>query len=181
MLKFQLVSSGGRNNFLFSNRFVHHVILEPEYLDSKEPQVPTYEPLNLQIKSYDYTILENFSSFIHKTAENMDIEVEDVWAVPCQKLSVQTFKPSSTLVENQYNLSVYERNVQVVDLEATIAPVFFHIIQAALPEGVRMTVKLHESADEEVRYVPDQELKQLKTELESIGGPTQQSSAWKKK
>ena len=46
-------------------------------LQSKEPQIPLYDALNLQIKSYDFTVLESFSSYIHKTAENMEIEVED--------------------------------------------------------------------------------------------------------
>jgi hypothetical protein len=41
------------------------------------PQIPLYEPLNVQIKSYDYTVLETFSSYIHKTAEHLEIEVED--------------------------------------------------------------------------------------------------------
>ena len=57
-------------------------------------------------------------------------------------------------------------------MPTTKAPLFLHIIQAALPEGVRMTVKLHDDADEELRYVPDLELTQLKSELEAMGGPS---------
>lgn len=60
----------------------------------------------------------------------------------------------------------------MVDLEATKAPIFFHIIQAALPEGVKLTVKLHDDMEEEHRYLPDLELTQLKNELDSLGGPT---------
>jgi len=56
------------------------------------------------------------------------------------------------------------------DLPSTSAPIFFSIIQAALPEGVKMNIKLHEEEDELVRYVPDQELTQLKSELEALGG-----------
>ncbi|KAK4029206.1 39S ribosomal protein L48, mitochondrial [Daphnia magna] len=158
-------------NVMFS-RSLNTFIAEPEYLDTKGPQIPLYEPLNVQIKSYDFTVLEKFSGYIHKTAENMGIEVDDCWASPCQKYKVQTFKPFSTQTEHQYNLNVYERNVQVVDLEATKAPIFFHIIQAALPEGVKLTVKLHDDMEEEHRYLPDLELTQLKNELDSLGGPT---------
>lgn len=35
------------------------------------------------------------------------------WAAPCRKFKIQTFKPSSTNIDSQYNLNVYERNVQV--------------------------------------------------------------------
>jgi len=35
------------------------------------------------------------------------------WATPCKKYKIQTFKPFSTQVDNQYNLNLYERNVQV--------------------------------------------------------------------
>lgn len=46
------------------------------------------------------------------------------------------------------------------------------MIQAALPVGVQLNVKEHESADDEIRYVPDLELTQLKNELDALGGPT---------
>nr|CAG4637552.1 EOG090X0MUO [Ceriodaphnia reticulata]SVE73355.1 EOG090X0MUO [Ceriodaphnia reticulata] len=144
----------------------------PTWVFRMGPQVPLYEPLNVQIKSYDFTVLETFSSYIHKTAENMGIEVDDCWATPCKKFKIQTFKPNSTQVDNQYYLNQYERNVQIVDLPTTTAPIFFTIIQAALPEGVEMKVKPHEDVDEELRYVPDLELKQLKSELDALGGPT---------
>lgn len=49
-------------------------------LKTKGPQIPLYEPLNVQIKSYDFTVLEKFSGYIHKTAENMGIEVDDWYA-----------------------------------------------------------------------------------------------------
>nr|SVE75554.1 EOG090X0MUO [Daphnia dolichocephala] len=158
-------------NVIFS-RGLSKFPAEPDYLDSEGPQIPLHEPLNVQIKSYDFTVLEKFSGYIHKTAENMGIEVDDCWAAPCKKHKIQTFKPFSAQVESQYNLNIYERNVQVVDLEATKAPLFFHIIQAALPEGVKMTVKPHDDTDEEHRYVPDLELTQLKNELNALGGPT---------
>jgi len=36
-------------------------------------------------------------------------------------------------------------------------------------------IKPHEPEDEELRYVPDFELRQLKAELDSLGGPSEQS------
>nr|CAG4651534.1 EOG090X0MUO [Simocephalus serrulatus]SVE94665.1 EOG090X0MUO [Simocephalus serrulatus] len=157
---------------VLSSRGLRQIPFEPEYLDSKGPQIPLYEPLNVQIKSYDFTILEKFSGYIHKTAENMGLEVEDCWATPCKKYKIQNYKPFSTQTDSVYQLNLYERNVQIVDLPTTIAPIFFHIIQAALPEGVRLNIKHHDVADEELRYVPDLELKQLKDELDALGGPS---------
>lgn len=35
------------------------------------------------------------------------------WATPAQQLKVQRFKPKGTVVDAEYNLNIYERNVQV--------------------------------------------------------------------
>merc|ERR1711911_189858 len=146
------------------------------YLDSKEPEVPVYNLLNIKIQSYDFHVLENFSSYIHKTAENMDIEVTECWAVPCQKHEIHTYKPTSMAIDSRYSLNTYERNVQVSELLSTKAPIFFSIIQTALPEGVQLNINHHSPDDELVRYVPDLELNQLKVSLEEMGGPSKFSS-----
>merc|ERR1711911_143104 len=149
----------------------------PSYnLDSKEPEVPVYNLLNIKIQSYDFHVLENFSSYIHKTAENMDIEVTECWAVPCQKHEIHTYKPTSMAIDSRYSLNTYERNVQVSELLSTKAPIFFSIIQTALPEGVQLNINHHSPDDELVRYVPDLELNQLKVSLEEMGGPSKFSS-----
>lgn len=44
------------------------------------------------------------------------------------------------------------------------------MISAATPEGVTMNVIEHQPEYEEIRYVPDTELKLLQTELEELGG-----------
>merc|ERR1712071_304102 len=73
-------SPGNINPSSITSKKEFHRKYEPEYLDSKEPQVPAYDLLNIKIRSYDFTILENFSGYIHKTAENMGIEVTE-WSV----------------------------------------------------------------------------------------------------
>lgn len=52
-------------------------IYEPEYLDLLKPDIPEYEAINVQMKGYDFAILESFQKLIHTVAENMDIEVSD--------------------------------------------------------------------------------------------------------
>nr|CAG4645308.1 EOG090X0MUO [Leptodora kindtii] len=157
---------------LKSQRFLTNAPIEPDYLDRDGPGIPSYELINVQLKSYDFTVLESFSSYVHKTAQNMGITVEDCWATPCKKYEINTYKPASLLVENQYSLNMYERNIQVSELPTTKAPIFFQVLQTALPEGVNLNIKEHEYEDENVRYVPDLELKELKAQLDELGGPS---------
>lgn len=46
-------------------------------LQSLVPDYPIYDSLTIQLKSYDYPVLENFHSFVNKLAIIMDLEVED--------------------------------------------------------------------------------------------------------
>lgn len=62
--------------------------------------------------------------------------------------------------------------LQVVDLPSTIGSVFFEVLQTALPEGMSMTVHEHKEEHEEVRYVPDVQLLELKSQLEDLGRPS---------
>jgi large subunit ribosomal protein L48 len=60
----------------------------------------------------------------------------------------------------------------VVDLPSTVGSVLFEVLQTALPEGVSMTVHEHKEEYEEMRYIPDVQLLELKSQLEELGGPT---------
>ncbi|KAJ9585725.1 hypothetical protein L9F63_002515, partial [Diploptera punctata] len=147
-------------------------IYEPDYLEVGKSKIPLHNPLNLQIRGYDFPVLENFQRYVHKIAKNMDIEIEDGWAVPPQYLQVQRFKPQSTVIDSEYKMAVYERNIQVVELPSTVGEIFFEVLQTALPEGVTLTVHEHTEEQEENRYIPDNELIELKTKLEELGGPS---------
>lgn len=80
-----------------------------------EPQFPVYQTLDIQLKGYDYPILENYQTFVHKMAENMNIDVEDSWALPAQTLQISKYKPRSEVVECVYKLKVYERLIKIKD------------------------------------------------------------------
>lgn len=49
-----------------------------------------------------------------------------------------------------------------------MAPILFECIRANVPEGVELKIDEPDIADDEFRYVPDVELKQLKSELRSM-------------
>lgn len=85
-------------------------------------------------------------------------------------MAVQRLKPNSTVVDSEYRLTVYERNLQLQDVDVPLYPMFLRIAQAALPEGVHLTVQEHNDECEERRYVPDKDLLELKAELEKMQG-----------
>lgn len=60
--------------------------------------------------------------------------------------------------------------LQIYDLPAHFYPIYLRLIQAALPEGVTMNVMSHEEDLEEIRFVPDTQLKELQSELDELGG-----------
>lgn len=42
-----------------------------------KPKIPLYPTINIQVKGYDYPVLEQFQKLVHQLAENMDIDVEN--------------------------------------------------------------------------------------------------------
>lgn len=81
-------------------------------------KVPLYDALNIQMRGYDYVVLENYQRLLHSLIKNMDIDVEDSWAVPAQELQIITYKPNSEILDSKYFLKNYERTIQVTDLSA---------------------------------------------------------------
>lgn len=52
-------------------------IYEPDYLDLLKPDIPEYDEINVQMKGYDFAVLESFQKCVHTIAENMELEVTD--------------------------------------------------------------------------------------------------------
>lgn len=67
------------------------------------------------------------------------------------------------------------------NLSAHFYPVYLRLVQAALPEGITMDVMEHQPEHEEIRYVPDTELKQLLGELNDLGGARKKTFRKKKR
>lgn len=145
---------------------------EPEYLQYLKPPVPVHGyPINVQLKGYDYTVLEFSVKQILKIASLLGTRVSEVWATPLESASISTYKPQSTNIEENYKLNTYERNVQVKDLHGIMAPIFFEAIQSVLGPGVRLSIHQHTPEHEEVRYIPDLELEALQKQLDEIKNP----------
>lgn len=78
----------------------------------------------------------------------------------------------SAVIDSDFKLTIYERNLQISDVQTPLLPVFLRLAQAALPEGVELNVLEHSEDQEEVRFVPDKDLLELKAQLDEMGGPT---------
>lgn len=96
----------------------------------------------------------------------MDLDVSECYALPPKRTQLQRLKPSSTVIDSEYKLTTYERNLQINDLDAPMYPQFLRIAQAALPEGVTLRVEKHSDDHDELRFVPDKDLLELKSQLE---------------
>ena len=112
-----------RSKLLLSTSTSCRGTFEPDYLDSSGPVIPTYPPLNIQIKGYNFDVLESLQSYIHNLAENMGIDVETAWATPAKTFQMTTFIEGGTRPKDLYNVNLYERNVHVVGLRSVNAPV----------------------------------------------------------
>ena len=40
------------------------------------------------MKSYNFDVLESYQSFVHNTAENMGVDVQETWATPAKSYKV---------------------------------------------------------------------------------------------
>jgi large subunit ribosomal protein L48 len=144
---------------------------EPPYLKAMKAQYPTYDLINVKITGYDFPVLESYQRFLHRIATELGLDVSENWAHPPKKENVIRYKQNSAIPDSEYQLTTYERYIQVSDIETPIYPLFLRFIQGCLPEGVHLTVVHHTDVIESSRYVPDRDLLDLKAQLEAAGGP----------
>jgi len=138
---------------------------EPDYLDSAIPPIPTYPLVNIQLKGYNFDVLESFQSYVHGVAENMGIDVAEAWATPAKSHKVSTYFEGGTRVKNEVTLNTFERNVQVSNLRSVDAPILVDIIRTTLPEGVHLSIHQHEQEHYEERFIPDPFIDSIRAEL----------------
>jgi len=138
---------------------------EPDYLDSSIPPVPTYPLINIQLRGYNFDVLESFQSYVHRVAENMGVDVSEAWATPAKTNKVSTYIEGGTRVKNEIILNTFERNVQVSNLRSIDAPILLDIIRATLPEGVHLSMHQHAQEHYEERFIPDPFIDSIRAEL----------------
>ncbi|ELT95047.1 hypothetical protein CAPTEDRAFT_21949 [Capitella teleta] len=157
-------SSAFRSWMLSTSR--KYATWEPDYVNVK-PDIPEHGTLNIHLTGYDYPVLESFGKYVHGLTDRLGIESTSI-AMPSTSKHITTYKPMGTKVQNEYDLTTYKRVVQIEDLQSTLAPLLFEMIQSNLPGGVNMEVKEPTSEDEEFRYVPDRLLEELQSQIDEI-------------
>jgi large subunit ribosomal protein L48 len=140
---------------------------DPPYLE-REALFPNYELLNINLKGYDYSVLDVFYKFVEKLCDSLKIEVVEAYAMPARKFKIKTYQQFSSNLDREYELNTYHRIIRIKSLKSTLAPILFESIQMNLPEGVQLNITAPNKEEEEFRYVPDIELNELKEQLEDI-------------
>ncbi|XP_052766421.1 39S ribosomal protein L48, mitochondrial-like isoform X2 [Mya arenaria] len=139
---------------------------EPDDLVT-EPEIPEYPGVLIKMKGYDFRVLESYAKFVFRTASMLDPEVGR-WALPPQKMEMQTLKPNSTTVVETCHLNIYERVVELQNLPSPKLPPLLDMICSHIPEGVNVSVKEATNEDYEARYVPDHTRQKLQSALEEL-------------
>lgn len=60
---------------------------DPPYL-AREAPFPSYDELNINLKGYDFTVLETCHNFIARLCRSLDVDVKDVYAMPARSFKV---------------------------------------------------------------------------------------------
>jgi len=147
-------------------RLVSGSLYEPDYINAK-PEIPIYDTLNVHLHGYDFAVLESFAKYVHKSADLFDLDAS-MHPVPARTCTAQSYRAGTSQVEQQYNLALYERVVQVDNLSSVTAPVFIQVLQANMPAGIQMTIKLVDEEEDNFRYVPDLTLMELQTQIAEL-------------
>ncbi|XP_011869353.1 PREDICTED: probable 28S ribosomal protein S10, mitochondrial [Vollenhovia emeryi] len=166
----QIAVLGGRSlaRKTLSGKFYTGSLYEPDYLETGKSKFPLLPVINVQIRGYDYPVLESYQSYIHKLADAIQIDVDNGWPFPPQEFKIQKYKSGTTKITSEYNLQIYERNIQMSEVTSVKYPVLIRAIEAALPQGVTLNVNIYDPALEQKRYIPDKELVDLKSELDTL-------------
>lgn len=133
---------------------------------------------NRKLVFYKFNISIIFSRDIEKYTINVACDetrnlliwkiVSLSWAFPPKCYKIQRFKPNSTTLMTEYALNEYQRNIQI-EMTATQYPILLRAMEASLPEGVTVTIDYYDPELNTKRYVPDTDLLNLKSELETMG------------
>lgn len=60
-----------------SSHLVVGKLIKFVYLQELTPKYPVYPCVNLQVKGYDFAILESYQRFLHRTADSLDLDILD--------------------------------------------------------------------------------------------------------
>ncbi|KAK1130174.1 hypothetical protein K0M31_018314 [Melipona bicolor] len=153
---------------LFNKAVRLYGIYEPPYIKAKEFEIPLYPVLNIQLRGYKYPVIESYQSFIHKIVEVFDFTINDSIPFPHREFKIKRFKKGSTIIDAEYDLKIYERDIQISNVSSTKCPIFIRVLEASLPEGVSLVIDKYDPILQKKRLIPNKELIDIKSELEEF-------------
>uniref|UniRef100_A0A7E4ZXS5 Ribosomal_S10 domain-containing protein n=1 Tax=Panagrellus redivivus TaxID=6233 RepID=A0A7E4ZXS5_PANRE len=152
-----------------ANQITSKELYEPIFKSDRV--YPDFPVLNVRLQGYDFVPLERYQSYVHRVAKKFGFTIVDSYAVSAQTERITTYKPNSTLVDSEIELAKYDRTVRLADVPSIRLPIFLTLLKTHAPVGVEITVKEHEKADEDSRYIPDLLLREKQEELKALDDP----------
>ncbi|XP_059161068.1 uncharacterized protein LOC131944460 [Physella acuta] len=150
-----------------ATRSKFHGMWEPNDL-KLQPDIPEYKALHIVMRGYDFPVLESYAKYLHKAVESIFKLESDAWATPAKSTEVRTFHQNSSTVNEKYSLIKYDRTVMVENIPTTTVPILLQFIRRHCPQGVEVSLKEPSAEEEEARYVPDYQVKELQTTKDAI-------------
>lgn len=142
---------------------------EPPYLELLKPPLPVNpERINIQLKGYDFVVLEQQTKKVQKLVDLLDLKVREVWATPLEASDIETFQPFTTATDKTFRLNIYERNIQLDEPCCARLGILIDLIHKNLAAGVTVSLHNHQFEHEEIRHIPDLELEALEKELAAM-------------
>ncbi|XP_017462521.1 PREDICTED: 39S ribosomal protein L48, mitochondrial-like, partial [Rhagoletis zephyria] len=134
-----------------------------------KPQIPYYNAINIQIRAYDFAVLESYGSYLHRLSNKLGLTVAKYWCQPNTTRKIETLQHESQVVESTYELQMYERNIQIEKISGRLTSMLVEIVHRSLPVGVFLSIHEHDDAlHEKTRYIPDHDLNNYKLELKQV-------------
>ncbi|XP_048735247.1 39S ribosomal protein L48, mitochondrial-like isoform X2 [Ostrea edulis] len=140
-------------------------VWEPEGLD--EPKIGQYQNIDIQLRGYDYAVLEYHCQFLKSLSSTMAQNMT-VIAIPPRSYSIKTYYENSTKVLEIYNLKRYERKLRFDSVLCTKFTPFLEVLRKSLPAGVDVQIMEFTKEEEEFRYIPSDEKLKLLDRLRSL-------------
>ncbi|XP_074662284.1 large ribosomal subunit protein mL48-like [Tubulanus polymorphus] len=141
-------------------------VFEPDGIGDP-PEIDEYSELKISLQGFDFVVLESFSRYVHRLLRELEFKNNN-FAVPPKCTKVQTYVPNSDKLDQEFNLSTYERSFILEDVPCTKLPLAIEIMQQNLPAGVELSIKWPDVMEEEFRYIPDKEILDLQEQLAEI-------------
>lgn len=113
--------------------------------------------------------MDSYGSYLHRLSNRLGLVVVKYWCAPNTTTKIETLQHESNVVQYEYELNLYERNIQIEKISSRIMSLLVEVVHRSLPAGVQLSIHEHDhELHEKTRYITDYELLQYKKELKLL-------------